>query len=290
MKNLYQYSGLFAPFTPRFGVLRPFRTQLPIRHQFLSHHPYITQGKRRQDLSRVLGQSFVSHFGWRRCERMDQARVHMEANLSLHAKVPGVNFLRLLHLRIPLAALVPGRARCAHNRGVHNRYMAHQQAPLSEHSIDLGKQAYCKLVTLQQMTEVQNGRLVRQTASVKRQQSKLTHRLNVIQRLFHRRIAKSKPPLHKVNPQHRLQRVGQASLFALGVHRLNQLDQSCPRNNLIHLREKLLASRLLALDIKLYLGIHIGKTQLAHDQFEDSFKPSLITTTTFENPILLVSR
>ena len=61
MTNLERYSGVFAPLTPRFAVLRPFWTQLSCRHQFPSHHRYITQSKQRQVLRRVLDQSLVSN-------------------------------------------------------------------------------------------------------------------------------------------------------------------------------------------------------------------------------------
>jgi len=350
MTNLVRYSGVFAPSAPQFGVLCPFCTQLSCRHQFLSHHPHIAQSKKRHDLRRVLGQSFVSHLaitklalqdakrvlhfgsyrslelldafdgvaatlvldrsalagfhgdmpggldvlrvvslvstklarvtidgllhtmhqnvrlrdivliGWRRGDRVNQALVRIHTNVGLDTEVPVVAFLGLLHIRTPLTALVLGRACSAHNRGIHYRPMTQQQTSLSKHGIDLDQQAHSQLVALEQMAEVQNGRLVRQTACGKRQSSKLAHRLNVLQGLFHRQIAQAKPLLHEVNPQHRLQRIRRTPLFALRVGRLNQLHQARPGNHLIHLREKLLASRQLVLGTKL----HVGKTQLAH--------------------------
>lgn len=364
MTNLVRYSGVFAPLTPRFGVLRPLWTQLSCRHQFPSHHPYITQGKQRQDLCRVLDQSLVSNLaitkltlqdaervfhlgthrglelldafdgvadalvldrpalarfhgdmpggldvlrvlalvstqvarvtkdhlfltmhqgvrlrdvmliGWSRCDRVNQTRVCIHTNVGLHAEVPVVAFLGLLHLRISLAPLVLRRARRTDDGGVHDRAVTQQQTALAKHRVHLRQQSRGQIVTLEQVTKVQDRGLVGQATACQRQPRKLPHRLTVVQRLFHRRIAQGKPLLHEMNPQHRFQRVGRASLFALRVHRLDQLDQAYPGNDLIHLREKLLASRQLALGTKL----NVGKTQLAHDRF--GFAGNITQTTT----------
>ena len=84
MKNLNRYSGVFAPFTPRFGVLRPFWTQLSCRHQFLSHHPHITQSKQCQDLCCILGQSFVPHLAVTKLALQDSERMfHLGTYRSL---------------------------------------------------------------------------------------------------------------------------------------------------------------------------------------------------------------
>src|SRR5205809_810437 len=58
-----------------------------------------------------------------RCTRgdgMDQLGLAVHADVGLHPEVPLVTLLRLLHLRVPLAFLILGRAGCVDDRGIDN--------------------------------------------------------------------------------------------------------------------------------------------------------------------------
>ena len=83
----------------------------------------------------------------RRCgDRVNQARVRIHTDMRLHAKVPVVAFLRLMHFRVTLARLVFGRTRCTDDGGVHNRAFFEQQAFLAQQPIDLSQNTGSQLV------------------------------------------------------------------------------------------------------------------------------------------------
>src|SRR3546814_2201749 len=72
-------------------------------------------------------------------------------------------------------------------------------------------------------------------------------RRNLVQRLFHRRIAVAEPLLHQVDAQHRFQRVRATAAPGLGVRRFDPLQQRRPWRHLFHLSQKLFALGALAL-------------------------------------------
>ena len=160
-------------------------------------------------------------------QRRHLSRLGIHANVCLNPHVQVVAFLGLVHLGIALA----------------------------RQCVDLSPRACGQVVALGQVTEVQDRGLIRQATACQRQPCKLPHRLNVIQRFFHRQISQCKPMAHEMNAQHRLKRIRRASAFAFGIHRLNQRQQARPGTDLIHLVEKLLA---------LGKELCIGKSQLAH--------------------------
>ncbi len=73
------------------------------------------------------------------------------------------------------------------------------------------------------------------------------HRRDLVERLFHRRVAQPEPVLHQVHPQHRLQRVGLTAAARHRIERLDQIQQRLPRHHLLHLGQEHFAPRLLAL-------------------------------------------
>src|SRR5690606_8796976 len=70
----------------------------------------------------------------------------------------------------------------------------------------------------------------------------------LVQRLFHARVAQRVPLLQEVDAQHRRQRIRLPTALAhLWIVRRDQRLQPVPRHHLLHLRQKHLAPRLLAL-------------------------------------------
>ena len=63
-------------------------------------------------MKQVGQQLAVVHIGRRGGNRMDQLALAVHANVSLHAEVPLVSLLRLVHLRVPLPVPVLGGAHC----------------------------------------------------------------------------------------------------------------------------------------------------------------------------------
>lgn len=96
---------------------------------------------------------------------------------------------------------------------------------------------------IQRMVEVKGGGFVGDT--LKTQARELAQDGLFVQRLFHWRIAITKPVPYSMNPQHGRQRVGRTTAFILGVMRLDQGNQAMPRYNPIHLEQEQIFAGLL---------------------------------------------
>ena len=94
-------------------------------------------------------------------DRMHQARSGIDADVGLHAKVPVVAFLRLVHFRITLAILVLGRRWRGDQRGVDDGAFAHHQAFLGQVPVDRVEDLARQPVGLKQVAELRQGRRVR---------------------------------------------------------------------------------------------------------------------------------
>ena len=102
-------------------------------------------------------------------------------------------------------------------------------------------------VTLEQVTEVEDRRLVRDVGKPAQLREAAHHR-RVVQGFFHRRVAERVPLLQEMDAQHRRQRVRLAAGTAqLRVVRLDQRQQRLPRHHLLHLGQEDLPPRALAL-------------------------------------------
>ncbi len=189
-----------------------------------------------------------------------QSTVQVHADVCLHSKMPLVAFLGLVHLGVTSAGGVLGRTGRLDDRGIHNRALANLNALILQQQIDCLKCVVGDAVPLKQMAKVQDRGFIRNAAARERQLGKLAHRGDVIQRFFHTGVRQREPQLHEVNTQHRLQRIRPTSVARLGVVRFDQVSKHLPGHRALHLRKKLLASRLFTLAGVLCLG----KTQLAH--------------------------
>lgn len=92
---------------------------------------------------------------------MHQAAFGIDADGRLHPEVPVPVLLRRTHLRISLAVPVLGAARRRQDRRVHDRAGLHQQALRGQPCVDLAKNVFRQIVTLQQAAEVEHRGLVR---------------------------------------------------------------------------------------------------------------------------------
>lgn len=110
---------------------------------------------------------------------------------------------------------------------------------------------------IQHMVEVKGGGFVGDT--LKTQARELAQDGLFVQRLFHRRIAITKPVPYSMNPQHGRQRVGRTTAFILGVVRLDQGNQAMPRYNPIHLEQEQIFAGLLAFSASAKAVCCIGK-------------------------------
>ena len=197
-----------------------------------------------------------------RFNTVNQTRLCIGTDMSLHTKVPVVALFGLMHLRIPFATGILGRGRCLNKSGINDGALLEQQATLGQHRVDLFEKPASQLVFLKQVPKVQDSVLVLNAATGQRQACKLTHRLHVVEHFFHGRIAQRKPLLHKVNPKHRLKRIRRTTSCAFGINRFNQRTQPCLRNHLIHFGKEFVAPRLLTLGTE----FNVRKAQLGHDR------------------------
>jgi len=102
----------------------------------------------------------IAHVGRCRGHRVHQTRLHIHANVGLHAEVPLLLLLRLVHGRIALPVFVLRRGRRRDDRGVHDRALAQEQALAAQVRVDRFEHLRGQAVLLQEATELQDRRLV----------------------------------------------------------------------------------------------------------------------------------
>ena len=197
-------------------------------------------------------------------DRVHQARVGVHPDVRLHAEVPLVALLRLMHLGVALAAAVLGRARRGNERGVHHGAALQEQSLGRERGVDRGQQLQAQLVALQQVAKAQDGALVGQVVLAHVQPGEFAKQRRVVQGFFHRRVRQVEPLLQEVNAQHRFDRKRRATAFGTGGRcvRRNQCHQLGPRHHQVHLVEELALARALGLALVSALAqahlLHVG--------------------------------
>lgn len=169
--------------------------------------------------------------GRRHRNSMHKTGIDVGAHVDLHAEVPLVTLLGLMHLGIAL--LVPALRRAGHvdDRGVDLR------AALEERS-----------ALLKRVAELEGRRFVRHHIVAQVQPRKAAHRLHFVDRILHRRVGQCVTPLHEVDPQHRSERHRRTTTPARRrVVRLDQSQQRCPGYHGLHLGHETLPTSLLLL-------------------------------------------
>ena len=111
--------------------------------------------------------------------------------------------------------------------------------------LDALKQHLGQPVTLQQMAEVQNRRLVRHLAQT--DTGKMSHPLNFIQHVFGGWITEVVEELHTMHAQHALQPIGRSPPASFWIVRPDLLQQTLPPNQHLHPLQKTLPPRLALL-------------------------------------------
>ncbi len=97
-------------------------------------------------------------------QAVGQATLGIDTNVGLHAKVPLIAFLGLMHLRIALLLFVLGRAGCLNDGGIDQGALSHHDACFGQPAIDGLEQLAGQLMLLQQVAEIRDGGAVRQGA------------------------------------------------------------------------------------------------------------------------------
>ncbi len=97
-------------------------------------------------------------------QAVGQATLGIDTNVGLHAKVPLIAFLGLMHLRIALLLFVLGRAGCLNDGGIHQSALGHHDACFGQPAIDVLEQLTGQLMLLEQVAEIHDGGAIRQGA------------------------------------------------------------------------------------------------------------------------------
>jgi hypothetical protein len=185
-------------------------------------------------------QTGVVYVGGGSRHRVDDLGGTVNADVRLHAEVPLVAFLGLVHLRVPLPALVLGRGWGADDRRIDDGAGADLEALARQVAVDRAQDRLAQRVRFQQVAELADRGLVGGRFSAQIDTDKLAHGARVVQRLFHRRVRQVEPVLQEMDAQHPLQSDGRAARTLGGrVMRLDQRYQLGPRHHRVHLGQKL---------------------------------------------------
>lgn len=203
----------------------------------------------------------VRHIASRADYRVHQASSHIHAHVRLHAEVPVVAFLRLMHVRIAFLVAVLCRRRCRNQGGVHDRPLAHDQTFAGQVHVDFIEDPTRQIVLLQQPTELQQRRRIWRRFVCQIDADETTNGLAVVDRIFDSLVRQTEALLGDVHAQHALQAHRRAaSPIALRVVRQQRGDQRRPRGRGLDLGQEALASRQLFLAGEL----RVGKARLLH--------------------------
>ena len=115
-------------------------------------------------------------------------------------------------------------------------------------TVDLLEQTLTQLVLFQQMTEVQDRRLVRQRAR-QPQTYEPSQRLDLVEHILHTRITKVVEQLHAVYSQHRRKFIRPPAPARLGIERADALFEPFPRDQAVHALEENLPTGLALLAV-----------------------------------------
>ncbi len=158
-------------------------------------------------------------------------------DMRLHAEVPLVALLGLMHLGVTLAATVLGRAERGDQRGIDHRAALEQQALVGQHCVDRSQDLRRQLKRFQLVAKAQDAHAVRHPLGAA-QAAEVPVQGGVEQGLFHGDVAQSEPLLKRVNSQHRLQLKRRAPDLGPRCMRLDQRRQLPPGHCQVHLLQK----------------------------------------------------
>ena len=176
-------------------------------------------------------------------DSVHQARICIHTNVRLHAKVPLITLLDLVHIRVAFTAAVFGGAWCGNQGGVYYGAGLKHQTARGQFGVDAVQDPRSQAVGLQEMAKAQDGGLIGDAGHARVQVGKLPVQGYVMQALFHGRVGVPKELLQQMDAQHHLKRKGRAPVLACRGVRRNQGQQITPRRNGIHLGQQLTLSR-----------------------------------------------
>ena len=154
--------------------------------------------------------------------------------MDLHAEIPLIALLVLVHFGVTLIAAALGGAGRGNKRCVYHRAGLEHQAFGSQCGVDGGQYLNTEAVLFQEVAKPKNGGFVKRAHHARVQPRKFAVRRDIMQSLLHRRVRQSKPLLQEVDAQHGLNGKQRASAFgrcATEYKRLHQTNQFGPRHH-----------------------------------------------------------
>ncbi len=185
-----------------------------------------------------MGLGDIGHIRRRAHDGVHQPRLRVRADVRLHAEIPLVALLGLVHAGGALLLGILGRRRRVDDGGVDHRPLAHEQSLLTQELPHFLEDFAGQLMALQQVAELQKRRRVGRGLDAQIDPGKGAHRLAVVDRVFECFIGQSIPLLQKIEAQHPLDPDGRTPAQTQRIVRLNQSRQPGPGHHLFHLPEK----------------------------------------------------
>lgn len=210
----------------------------------------VQQRVRLRDVSGVAG---------RADDRVHQTRGHVDANMSLHAEIPFVALLGLVHFRIAFAIAVLGRWRRGDQSGVNDGALAHRQAFAGQMAVDFAEDALGQFMLLKQPPELQQRRRVGRRFMGQIDADKAADGLAVVDGIFDAFVRQAEALLGDVHPEHPFKTDRRtAAPITLRVVRQQRRHQRRPWRGRFDLGKKTVAPRQL-----LFTGVlGVGKARL----------------------------
>jgi hypothetical protein len=131
-----------------------------------------------------MGLGHIIDIGRGALHGMHQVRLSIHATMALHAVVPLVALLGLMHLRVALAGAVLGRTGRGNQRGIDHRTALEQQALGRQRGVDRPQYVDAELVSFEQVTKPQDAHAIRKALGA-REASEVAVQRRLEQGFFH---------------------------------------------------------------------------------------------------------
>ena len=152
---------------------------------------------------------------------MNQSTVPVNADMCLIAEVPGIAFLHLMCIRVPLLFLILGGRRGGNNGGIHDRSLFQNETSFHKCGSHLREQLLLQSVLDQQIAKTTKGISVRNLITGI-DAAEIRKRTAVNHFCYGCLITQVIQILQQVQSQHGLQRLGFVAALSFVIARLDQ--------------------------------------------------------------------
>ena len=178
-----------------------------------------------------------------------QTGLRVHPNMGLHAEVPLVALLNLVHLGVAFTALILGRARRSNQGGIHHGARLEQQAVRGQLGVDDLQNLWAQRVLFEQITKSQNADPVWNALGAA-DASEVAVEAGLEQGFFGPQVRQAQPLLKAVNAQHQCKVKWRASRLVHRCVRRYERQQIAPRHDLVHFFEQNLLARASGAEIE----------------------------------------